>query len=131
MVILYSSKTHSKESNPQEIKITAMESSGRKRKFFCPFTILRTYIEMRSPIHDINESFFVYADRRPLNANTLWATLHSIITSLNLNSSVYDFHSFRTGRSMDLLKFGFTVEQIKRIGRWKSNAVYKYLKPFY
>ena len=28
----------------------------------------------------------------------------------------------------DLLKMGFTVETIKKLGRWRSNAVYAYLK---
>ena len=41
---------------------------------------------------------------------------------------LYSVHSVRMGRACDLLKLGLSVESIKKIGRWRSNAVFRYLK---
>ena len=46
-ILLYSSKTHSKESRPQEIQISAHESTGHRICFFCPFMQLRNYLNVR------------------------------------------------------------------------------------
>ena len=52
LFVLYSSKTHGKESQPQEIKISALQNYNslndskqriQKFKFFCPFKITRDY----------------------------------------------------------------------------------------
>ena len=40
----------------------------------------------------------------------------------------FSVHSLRAGRACDLLSYGVSVETIKKLGRWKSNAVFKYLK---
>ena len=45
-----------------------------------------------------------------------------------LDSRLYNTHSLRTGCALDLLKLGLSVETIKKLGRWKSNTVFMYLK---
>ena len=35
-------------------------------------------------------------------------------------------HGIRLGHVTDLLNLGVSVETIKKLGRWKSNAVYVY-----
>ena len=47
---------------------------------------------------------------------------------VDLNPLQYDTHSFRIGRATDLSKGGRSLSKIKRAGRWKSNAVYNYLR---
>ena len=44
------------------------------------------------------------------------------------HSELYLFHGFQSGRASDLLKLGVSVETIKKLGRWHSNAVFRYLK---
>ena len=44
------------------------------------------------------------------------------------DDTLYGTHSLRSGRTCDLYKLGLSVETIKKIGRWKSNAVFRYLK---
>ena len=39
-----------------------------------------------------------------------------------------EVHSFRGGRTSDLANMGYSIDQIKALGRWKFNAVYRYLK---
>ena len=48
LMILYSSKTHSKESKPQKIKISENELQGKRqiKRFFCPFRAIRDYLHI-------------------------------------------------------------------------------------
>lgn len=50
------------------------------------------------------------------------------IEAAGLNKDLYDTHSFRSGCATDLSKMGIPVEDIKKIGRWRSNSVYEYFK---
>ena len=69
---------------------------------------------MRGSYHDDNEPFFVLSDGSPLQPQLLRKTLRHILgTRLNLNASLYDFHSLRIGRTTDMFKMGYTIEQIK------------------
>ena len=128
LIILYTSKTHSTANIPQKIKITKSESVGRAKHHFCPFRLLRKYIMLRGSYRDKNEQFLVFSDHSPVTPNAARLVLRKLFISLNLNHMVYRFHSFRSGRALDLLKFGATIARIKYLGRWKSNVVFKYLK---
>ena len=61
-VLLYSSKMHGKESQPQQIKISASENTGRWKAFFCPFSLLRTYLRIRGPYLHEKEQFYIFKD---------------------------------------------------------------------
>ena len=60
LFILYSSKTHGKESHAQRVKITGNENTKIKR-FFCPFKVSREYLVLRGNYHSDNDPFFVLA----------------------------------------------------------------------
>ena len=131
LIMLYSSKTHGKESIPQKIKISGIASGNPSSavKFFCLFKLIRRYANMRGSYHSDSEPFFVLSDGSPLQPQLLRKTLRHILGArLNLNASLYDFHSLRIGRTTDMFKMGYTIEQIRNAGRWKSNVVYKYVK---
>ena len=131
LILLYSSKTHDKESRPQEVKISGSEITWSDRKFFCPFQVMRTFIKARGDVTSDQEPFFVFSDRSLVPANTLRVLLHKLLWNLNLQPEVFNFQSMRIGRATDMLIFGFTIEQIKRMGLWKSNVVYQYIRPWY
>ena len=128
LIVLYSSKTHGKESRPQKVKISALPSVKEDNKLFCPFKTVTKYMNCRGSYFKDDEQFFIFADRSPVQAQHIRKTLRDLLLSLNLDSSLYDVHSFRIGRTSDLEKFGYSLEVIKAMGRWKSNAVYRYLK---
>ena len=144
LLVLYTSKTHGKESAPQKIKILGRktlevsDSSNNyrynisKQQFgkFCPVEWTRSYIQLRGPITNENDNFFVLSDNSPLKADLIRNLLRSILNQFDLDGNLYDTHSFRIGRATDLFKAGLSIEDIKNLGRWKSNAVYKYLKTF-
>ena len=128
LLLLYSSKMHGKESPPQKIKISESETSGKKKKFFCPFKALRHYLAIRGPYADPKEQLFILVDKLPIPQSMLHNILRVLLQRVNLDPYFYSFQSMRAGRATDLFAFGYPVELIKRIGRWKSNAIYKYLK---
>ena len=131
LLILYSSKTHDEASRPQKIKITSNrdDKTGHYlHRHFCPFALMREYLNIRgSYVHD-DEPFFVFRDKSAVLPSHARRILKLIISRLGLNDSLYGMHSFRIGRTTDLIKFGYSVEQVKLLGRWKSNVIYKYIR---
>ena len=145
LLILHSSKTHGPGDRPQHIRITGLStlevSDDSKTKLieysnkecentlFCPVTYTTKYIDMRDGREHDSEPFFQFRDGSPVKSNHMRDTLRSLLTNLGLNSDLYDTHSFRIGRATDLFKSErLPIDIIKHVGRWKSNAVYKYLR---
>ena len=129
MIVLYTSKTYGEDSGPQKIKISAVPAKEQnKTRFFCPFKAVLDYMEIRGSYIEDDEPFFVFRDNSPVQGSQLRVVLRSLLTNLDLDGQLYDVDSFRSGRTSDLAKFGYSIDQIKAMGRWKSNAVYRYLK---
>ena len=143
LLILYTSKTHGLNTLPQKIKIfgkqsiEVVDSIRHKNSYkikskdlgrFCPYEWTKKFIQMRKPITDQAENFYIFSDGSNVQPHHLRNLLRESLHSMNLDSSLYDTHSFRIGRATDLFKAGVNVEDIKQLGRWKSNAVYKYLR---
>ena len=136
LFILYTSKTHGKESRPQKIRIKAVSNFEqrlnkkiwRNTALFCPFRCAQDYLVTRGGYFTTSEPFFIFKDQSPLRPHQARTVLWDILKRLNLNSKLYDLRSFRIGRAMDLLKYGATIEQVKLVSHWRSNVVYKYIK---
>ena len=140
-LILRTSKTHWKNSKPQIIKIAALlpikELSEKTQETIaqtaserlpCPYQLLREYSVKRGDFCQDADPFFVFSDRSPVRPIDVNACLKQAIQNANFDSSLYGSHSLRIGRSSDLYKLGLSIETIKKIGRWKSNAVFRYLR---
>ena len=54
--------------------------------------------------------------------------LRICLLNIGLDPTLYDMHSTRAERALDLLKASFSIAEVKIFGRWKSSAVYRYLK---
>ena len=54
--------------------------------------------------------------------------LKLMIGNLSLDNNYYGMHSFRIGRTTDLIKFGYSIEAVKLMGRWRSNVIFKYIR---
>ena len=131
LLILYSSKTHGKANRPQKIKITSnkMDQLGHYiNRHFCPFKLMRDYITVHGDYNGLHEQFFVFGDHSPVRPNHARALFKLVIQSIGLDSQYYGMHSFRVGRTSDLIKFHFSFETVKMMGRWKSNIIYKYMR---
>ena len=131
MLVLHSSKTHGKESRPQQIKIESNPELTRSLNTpHCPFEITKKYMIFRGDYIEDTDDFIVYSDGSQVLPEQVRAVLRKILSRLSLNPSLYDTHSFRIGRATDMQKAGISIEEIKRIGRWRSNAVYQYFRHF-
>ena len=146
LLLLYTSKTHGRGSPPQKINILGNKTieitdaiEGRSRYTikskdlgkFCPVEWTRRYIHLRGAISDDSENFYILSDKTPIPPCLLRNLLRETINSLGLEGELYDTHSFRIGRATDLFKAGVDIEDIKQLGRWKSDAVYRYLKHYW
>ena len=116
---------------PQIIKISAQKkkhTSFEKSKYnICPFQMLQIYLNCRKTEISEQEPFFMFRDRTPVLASQFRRTLKSTLDSMGIDSKRYLTHGFRTGRALDVLKMGLSVETIKKLGRWISNAVFTYI----
>ena len=144
LIVLHTSKTHTRADLPQKIKFDAIKNiqfdANDKQiaidhlyldqldKYFCPVKWIKRFLLIRGNYINEDEAFLIYSDGRPIQATETRKLLRECLTKLELNAKLYDIHSFRIGRATDLFKMGMHIDQIKDIGRWKSNAVYRYLK---
>ena len=128
LFVLFSSKTHSYGQKPQKIKISANDNY-KISSFFCPFRSSREYLALRGNYKENDDPFFIFRDQQPVKPSHVRAVLKTLLESVNLNPSLYGHHSFRIGRSVDLVtKHHWSIDRLKSAGRWKSNTVYKYIK---
>ena len=95
---------------------------------YCPVKCTKNYIKVRPKIRQKDEQFFIFRDRSNLKPDQLRKIVRKTIWNMNLNASHYDIHSFRIGRATDFEKNNSQIDRIKQLGRWKSNAVYRYLR---
>ena len=132
MILLYSSKMHGKESRPQKVKIVANSyyKTCESANIFCPFQLSRQYLTARGDYYSDSEPFFIYRDQEPVMPSHVRSVLKDVLEDMNLCPDNYVFHGFRSGRSMDLISYGYSIDQVKTAGRWRSNVVYKYIKSF-
>ena len=143
LFLLRSSKTHGESLFPQMVKITSMgnakvsgkigvkdQSKGKKcrNQLPCPYNLLRKYLKMRGGFCSEAEPFFIFRDGSPVLHSHVHKNLKCIIKVSGFDNRFYRTHSLRAGRSCDLYNLGVSVETIKKLGRWRSNAVYRYLK---
>ena len=134
LFVLKTSKTTGLGDKPQRIKIksnpAAAEDLGEDKKHlhFCPFEILEEYIAIRPDMRNRQEQFFMFRDNSPVQAHHLRTVLKELIKMAGLRPELYSGHSLRIGRASQLAKLGVSVETIKKLGRWRSNAVFRYLR---
>ena len=135
LFVLHSSKMHSKGVKPQMIKITASESSELPARLHqststCPFRLVKNYIKhcKKCIQHNAEEPFFIFNDRSPVKPNNFRYILKKSLKIMGLDHTYYSSSGFRLVRACDLLEMGFSVETIRKIGRWKSTSVYTYLR---
>ena len=136
LFVLRSSKTHDRSSKPQEVKIKVNNKRNprsdrirvMRNQKWCPFKLLGSYSKTRPKSKSSTEPFFVHLDRSPVKPSQLREVLRMALKMGGFNPCLYGFHSLRAGRSVYLVKKGVPVEIIKRLGRWKSNVIFTYLK---
>lgn len=91
----------------------------------CPVDALQAYLLKRPSLPG---PLFLY-NYQPVQRNSFMLTLTKCLRYLNLDPTHYNVHSFRIGRTTDMAEQHLPHNVIQRIGRWKSNAFLKYIRP--
>ena len=133
VVFLQSSKMHYLSEKPQIITVNGFELTREDETWYnlpkyCPYKIIVNYILARGGRKSSDEQFFIFRDSSPVKAEHFRAVLKRAISDAGLQPDNYETHSLRISCTKDLFKAGYSIEKIKDMGRWKSNAVYNYLK---
>ena len=92
---------------------------------FCPVTALTQYCKVRG---DHPGPLFCHADYSPISVHQFNAELQRCLTYCGLDISWYKSHSFRIGGACNAADKGYSDEQIRALGLWKSDAFKVYLR---
>lgn len=111
---------HNKEKTPLIIFLTGCPGSN-----MCPVDALAKYL---SVFKHNSGPLFQFMDGKPVPGSFITAQLHKIIEFLGLNSKYYKGHSFRIGAATHAANLGFSENYIQKLGRWKSNAMRRYIR---
>ena len=127
LFILRSSKTHS--GSIQSVKISATKLKNKEViRNYCPNDLVKQYLKEWPKYKNNSEPFFIYRDSLPVSPAKINRILKRTLKDCGIDESNFIIHGMRVGRAGDLLKLGVSVETIKKLGRWKSNAVFTYLR---
>ena len=93
----------------------------------CPVRHMRTYLETRPPTPG---ALFTFSDGRPLTRRLCLHHLRSSLKHSGHNPEDYNTHSFRIGAATTAAHEGASESTIQHLGRWRSNAVRAYIRPY-
>ena len=119
MSIKFSSYKHN--ANPEASLILQPDHSST-----CPVTNLGKYRTVRGSAPG---PAFCHKNGSPLTRTEVTANLHHHLTMVGYKKLDFNTHSLRIGKTTDLAINGYSHSKIAMIGRWKSNAFLKYIKP--
>lgn len=107
--------------NSASIRIPETKSST------CPVAHMRSFLAMRP---QCKGPLFCHYSGAPLTRYQFSAILSKVINIVGDKSVKGKFrsHSFRIGRASDLFDKGFSIDDIKIMGRWKSDAYKSYIR---
>ena len=90
------------------------------------YSHIRNWIKTRG-----NEQGYLFShpNNIPFSRDFILKNLNQDLEEIGLNSSLFNTHSFRKGRATSMATQGYSTEQIKLIGRWKTDAYSTYIQP--
>jgi len=91
----------------------------------CPVKALKAYINIRP---NVSGPLYIHHNR-PVQRKLFVKTLQDCLRYLNIPTTNYNIHSFPIGRTTDMAQQSIPHDAIQQIGRWKSNAYLKYIRP--
>lgn len=129
-IILRTSKTHGRGDQPQYVKFSGGDSRvylyNRK---FCPFLVVKEFLESRGPRLNEWDPLFVFGDNSPVKPYQMQAILKRALSKFHLDPSDFGIHSLRIGYATTLDHRHVSLDVIRRKGRWKgTNIVYRYIR---
>ena len=91
----------------------------------CPVTIILDYLSVRKQAPG---PLFCWPDHSPVQRTQFVEALDQALAFCGLEASWYKTHSFCIGAASCAAAQGFSDSQIRRFGRWNSNAFLRYIR---
>ncbi len=100
-------------------------SLARTDKEVCPVSAMLPYLALRKNHHG---PLFIHKDKSFLTRALFTSLLRTTLKRAGMDESKYATHSFRSGAATTAAEVGISDVNIKRLGRWKSEAYQVYVK---
>lgn len=114
---------HFKHSQGQTATIPLSRQSV---KTLCPVRALIRYLKAAP---GLTGPLFVDVTGLPITTTTFRSTLRSCVIVCHLDPQFFTAHSFRIGGATHAHQNNMSIPQIQKLGRWKSTAYLKYIRP--
>ena len=111
---------HNVSGQPVELVMTKQTESS-----ICPVNSLIEYFHLRGSEFG---PLFCFPDLKPIPRQFFIKNLKLNLSFCGLNTSLYQSHSFRIGGASFFASLGFSDEQIRLLGRWKTNSFRIYIR---
>ena len=99
---------------------------GRTGDVLCPVSALLAYLAVRPSTPG---PLFLLSSGVPLSRQVLITEIRCALASAGLDTSLFNGHSFRIGAATSASLAGVPDSTIQQMGRWKSSAFTRYLRP--
>ncbi len=105
-----------------------------KVQHVCPVHLVENYAQKRAQLmvkakQTSEAPFFIHQNLASLTRQQVIVMLKKTLRMNGMYKSRYGTHSFRVGRATDLYRLGSSDEQKRHAGRWRSNAMWHYIRP--
>ena len=107
-------------------KIVKLFVSKQVNQEMRPVVVLQRYLAVRG---DYGGCLFVHPIGSPISRSQFTDILQKTLSFIDSSSSLNKGHSFRMGSCTWYMQQGKTDSQIRSMGRWRSNAFLKYIRP--
>ena len=115
-----------KQSKTDQLRSGNMVHRQSMNNELCPVAALLAYVALRD---DRPGPLFLFQDGKFLTAASLVIHLRAALDSLGMDSTSYAGHSLRIGAATTAASVGLQDCMIKSLGRWRSNAYQRYVRP--
>lgn len=109
--------------NNQPVTITLITNAQEPN--LCPVQAMHTYVQM---FKLRSGPLFQFQGGSPILYAFVTNKMTDLLKFIGMNPSFYKGHSFRIGGATHLANKGFSEQYIRKIGRWNSDAVQKYIR---
>lgn len=106
---------------PQVIRLVQSDNAA-----ICPVLALREFLSVRPATAG---PLFCHFDCSPLTRFQFNSVLKKSLKFVGLSGEHIRAHSFRIGAASSAVSSGVPIDQVRSMGRWRSNAVATYIRP--
>ena len=113
------------KNNVKQLPMTLLLPVNRDSESCCPVRAMQAYLR---EFKHVSGPLFQFQNGLPVSYAFVSEKLRIIVSFLGLDQSRYKPHSFRIGAATSAFCQGLSEDNIKRMGRWESNAVQRYIR---